>query len=79
MIPVTGPGKLLNGRLLRTLSSAVVILVLATLLPGCASAPANLSPIDAGSDSRTLPMIALEGYRGNENFFVKYRIGDYMY
>ena len=76
MIPVTGPGKLLDGLLLRTLSNAAVILVLATLLPGCASAPANLSPMEAGVDLRALPMIALEGYRGNDNFFVKYRIGD---
>ncbi|MDH3630263.1 MAG: phosphatidylserine/phosphatidylglycerophosphate/cardiolipin synthase family protein [Gammaproteobacteria bacterium] len=74
MIAASGP--LPSVLVLRTLSNTIVILVLATLLPGCASTPANLAQMDAGADSSALPMIALEGYRGPDNFFVKYRIGD---
>lgn len=78
MNPVTGPAKLLDRSLLRTLLNAVVILVLATLVTGCASTSANLALLDTSADSGDLPMIALEGYRGNEHFFVKYRIGDHI-
>ncbi|MBT8434576.1 MAG: phosphatidylserine/phosphatidylglycerophosphate/cardiolipin synthase family protein [Gammaproteobacteria bacterium] len=76
MIAGSGAGKLPHGLILNMLSIAAAILLLATLLPGCANIPINPAQIDAGADSKALPMIALEGYRGPDNFFVKYRIGD---
>ena len=50
--------------------------ILAALVANCATAPTTPLPTDSGILSRDPPMVALEGYRDAENFFVKFRLGD---
>ena len=51
-------------------------LVLAAFASGCATSGA-ITPRDAAvTESETLPMVALEGYRNGMDFYVKYRLGD---
>ena len=57
--------------------SIIVIFIfgIAAVMIGCAANPA-LPPVkDKGDEPETLPMIALEVYRDESNFFVKYRYG----
>jgi cardiolipin synthase len=49
------------------------------LLAGCASGSSNLSVLDDSSELETLPMVALEGYRGDGHFYVKYQLGGRIY
>ena len=46
------------------------------LLVGCASTTRPLSVLDDSSVDQSLPMIALEGYRDDRSFFIKYQVGD---
>jgi cardiolipin synthase len=43
---------------------------------GCASRSATLTLDDIAAEGEEPPMVALEGYRGERKFFVKYRRGD---
>jgi cardiolipin synthase len=55
----------------------VNLLVLVALFQfGCASRSAVLPLNDIAGESEVPPMVALEGYRDDQNFFVKYRFGD---
>ena len=67
---------MLLGFISRTTTVIVLLLLVAVTALGCASSPANPPFIDDSGDSDRLPMIALEGYRDGENFYVKYRQGD---
>lgn len=57
------------------------LLLLAALLVtgGCASTRPPPSVLDDSAVSESLPMIALEGYRADGNFFIKYRVGDHVF
>jgi cardiolipin synthase len=50
-------------------------LALVLVLAGCATPQAELSVLDDEQVVETLPMIALEGYRDDTDFYVKYRLG----
>ena len=46
------------------------------LLAACASTPPDvIPPLEDPAVMETLPMIALEGYRDDQDFYVKYRLG----
>jgi len=45
------------------------------LFAGCAGTSSDLPVLGDSSAPDTLPMIALEGYRDDTNFYVKYRLG----
>lgn len=64
----------LSGRLLPLLCLGCLL-----LLAGCASSPSNISVLDDSSEFETLPMTALEGYRGDNHFHVKYQLGGRIY
>jgi cardiolipin synthase len=48
------------------------------LAAGCASRPATFQLDDAAGDTEAPPMVALEAYRDDRNFFVRYRLGERM-
>jgi len=50
-------------------------LVFALLLGGCAAPQPGLSVLEDSAAIETLPMIALEGYRDDTGFYIKYRLG----
>ncbi|MGD8840602.1 MAG: phosphatidylserine/phosphatidylglycerophosphate/cardiolipin synthase family protein, partial [Gammaproteobacteria bacterium] len=47
----------------------------ALLLAGCATPKPELTVLENSEAFETLPMIALEGYRDDTSFYVKYRLG----
>ncbi len=54
---------------------AILLLGCAALFAGCATAPPQLSVLNDRSEYETLPMIALQGYRDDTNFYVRYQLG----
>jgi len=73
--PAGAPGKRFAGfRLLSRL-----LLPGALLLSGCAATQPELTALDDSEAFETLPMIALEGYRDDTNFYVRYRLGGRLY
>jgi len=73
--PAGAPGKRYAGsRLLSRL-----LLPGALLLCGCAATQPELTVLGDSEAFETLPMIALEGYRDDTRFYLKYRLGGRLY
>jgi phosphatidylserine/phosphatidylglycerophosphate/cardiolipin synthase-like enzyme len=50
--------------------------VFAAILAGCATGSPEQPGNEPLNESETLPMVALEAYRGDSDFYVRYRLGD---
>ena len=53
-----------------------LVFLVAVFAPGCASRSAMPALNDIAAEPEVPSMVALEGYRGDNKFFVKYRLGD---
>ena len=60
---------------------ALILVLVSSLLTlgGCASTRPPPSVLDDSAVDESLPMTALAGYRDQENFFVKYRVGEHVF
>ena len=69
--------KKLSRRRFQTVILAVV--GVSILAGGCASTKPPPSVLDDSTVDESLPLIALAGYRDNENFFIEYRVGNRVF